>query len=93
MRIPSKLKACGISITIKRPEYIIINDEACSGSWSADNLEIEVLKDLKQDAAEAVLLHELLHVADYNTVLNEAQTKQISRTLYAILKDNHLLNE
>lgn len=93
MKIPNRLKALGMNITILRPDMVVVGADNCAGSWDSINLIIEIKDGLPPDAAEAVFFHELLHVADFNDALNEDQVKQISRALYAIFKDNHLLKE
>ena len=91
MKIPTKLKALGMTIRVDRPDNVVVGADNCAGSWDSTNLVIEVKDGLPQDAAEVVFFHEILHVADYNDALQEDQVKQISRTLYALLKENGLL--
>ena len=88
MDIPQTFKAMGLTVKVERPETIIINGESYTGAWDNSELTVEIKRGLPYECAEATFFHEILHIADYNDALNEDQTEQISRSLYAIFKDN-----
>jgi len=91
MDIPQYIRVMGLTVKVERPETILINGESYTGAWDSSDLTVEIKRDLPQECAEATLFHEILHMADYNGALNEDQTEQISRSLYAIFKDNDWL--
>jgi len=103
MRIPNKLKAFGTVISVIKVEEPteITRDGNCIGRYDADASCIVLTKRttsqklLSPDVKCETFLHEVLHVINNYMLedtrrLEEGQIDQMSKGLFAIIKDNKL---
>jgi len=87
MKLPTKLKIGGHTITVREME--MVDDTRCCGEASYAVGEIRINKDLPQTQKEASLIHEVLHFL--NTTLDHALLDSLAEQMYQVLKDNKLL--
>lgn len=99
MKIPSNIKIAGMNWKVKLSKPVT-DQGHCFGSTHLQSEEIYLDPQTSQQRQEETFLHELLHVAYYNTGLYERFKEQkseeevvsaLSAALYPILKDNNLL--
>jgi len=94
MKIPKKLKICGLDYTVElRKDFQI--KEGLSGQHQATQCKIILQNnDYNKQVIEQTFFHELLHAIDdnyNNSGLDENQVNALSNGIYQVLKDNNLL--
>ncbi len=96
MKIPKKVKICGLNYTIRFNDSLHIK-EGLQGTLRENQLEIILQnKDYNFQKVEQTFWHEIFHAIDLNYCNNELTEKQvdnIANGLYQVLKDNHFLKD
>ena len=94
MKIPLKIKICGLDYKIKFEK----NMHAIDGLAGEHLTNTQVIRLQKDDYCrqriEQVFIHELVHAIDVqfnNNSLEEDEVKRIGNGLYQVLSDNNLL--
>jgi len=94
MKIPKKLKVCGLDYEIKFEKNMHAID-GLAGEHNANKQTIRLQKDdYCQQRIEQVFIHEILHAIDVqfnNDALEEQEVRRLGNGLYQVLKDNNLL--
>jgi len=83
MKIPSKLKIGAFNVNIR-----LVKDLGDDGQLNGEDT-ILLNADLSQKERELTLWHEVIHAI--NPGFTEKDVEWLSRALYQILDDNHLL--
>ena len=94
MKLPSKIKIGGHWVTVIEADNPILDDQVKNGKQDYNNLIIEIKKDLPDTRKEQVFLHELMHFVYDMSGENPSEefVERTSEWLYAVLKENDLLN-
>jgi len=100
MKIPKKIRISGIDYKIrieKVGKIPPLMKNHADGQSDYESCEIYLDSKLDRQRMFQVLLHEILHIIEWNSGwdngLSECQIVGISNSLYQILKDNKLLKE
>ena len=83
MKIPKQIKIGAFNIDIKLVPGLV-DDGNMSGEQT-----ILINDDLSQKEKELTLLHEIIHAI--NPAFSEKEVEWLSRALYQVFNDNHLL--
>lgn len=86
----SNVRLLGKVVTVKEVECIPNAPQGAVGLNNCNSLEILLLEKQAADVKKDTLLHEIIHMIDYEYQLNmkERQVHCMSSGLYAMLKDN-----
>lgn len=95
MKIPKKLKICGLDYTIEIVDNMV-EDENLSGQHEANKLIIRLHKgNYHQQKTEQTFWHEITHAISVHYLgtkeMDEDQCDNFGNGLYQVLKDNNLL--
>jgi len=94
MKIPKKLKICGLNYTIKMEDSLHAN-QGLAGEHCTHKLLIRIQKkDYEPQKMEQTFFHEVMHAIDdhyLNNKLSEDQVSVLSNGFYQVLKDNRLI--
>lgn len=95
MKLPKKVRICGIDYIVKKDNMITVN-QGCVGISKAEQAEILMAIDgLDPQKVEQTFFHEVLHAVDCHfncSKLGEEQVNLIANGLYQVLRDNNFLN-
>lgn len=92
MKIPKKIYFEGHTYNIKYSKKIFLNKQECYAIVDKSNLSIHLQAGLKKSVKEETFFHELMHLCENEEKpLKESTLDDLSRRLYAVLKNNNLL--
>ncbi len=101
MKIPSTIKIAGMLWKVKMSKPVT-DQGHCFGSTHLQTEEIYLDPSTSQQRQEETFLHEVMHVAYYNTSLHERLKDQkieeevvaaLATAMFQVLKDNNLLKK
>ena len=95
MKIPKKIKICGLDYTIELSDKLVEDDNA-SGQHIPTKLKIKLhVGNYHPQKIEQTFWHEILHAINTNYCgqkeLTEEQVDTFANGFYQVLKDNNLL--
>jgi len=90
MKIPKKIKICGIDYDVITEKF---DNESLYGTSNERIAKITLNQNVNGQVREETFLHEVVHVINWvsEVGLNEKQVSILSRLLYQALNDNDLI--